>query len=233
MNLYEKVIIALDTPDEHKALNLVKTLKHKVNYFKVGLELFCFAGPSIVQKIVDQGCKVFLDLKFHDIPNTAAGAVSSSIKTGASMINLHALGGRKMMEEAKEAAIKVSSKLQIPKPIILAVTVLTSLSDEDLLELNIQKNTRDQVVSLAKLTKESGLDGVVASPLEIKDIREAVGEDFKIVTPGVRPTWAEKKDQKRVMTPQKALEQGADFIVIGRPVTAANDPKVALDKIFE
>lgn len=233
MNLYEKVIIALDTPDEHKALNLVKTLKHKVNYFKVGLELFCFAGPSIVQKIVDQGCKVFLDLKFHDIPNTAAGAVSSSIKTGASMINLHALGGRKMMEEAKEAAIKISSKLQIPKPIILAVTVLTSLSDEDLLELNIQKNTRDQVVSLAKLTKESGLDGVVASPLEIKDIREAVGEDFKIVTPGVRPTWAEKKDQKRVMTPKKALEQGADFIVIGRPVTAANDPKVALDKIFE
>lgn len=233
MNLYKKVIIALDTPDQEKALNLVKNLKHKVTYFKVGLELFCFAGPSIVQKIVDEGCKVFLDLKFHDIPNTAAGAISSSIRTGASMINVHASGGRKMMEEAKNAAIKLSNELKTPKPLVLAVTVLTSLNDEDLFELNIEKSTRDQVVSLAKLAKGAGLDGVVASPLEIKDIRKAVGKDFKIVTPGVRPTWAERKDQKRVMTPKKALEEGADYIVIGRPVTASKNPKAALEKIFE
>lgn len=224
MNLYNKVIIALDTPSEQKALNLVKTLKHKITYFKVGLELFCSAGPSIVQKIVNEGCKVFLDLKFHDIPNTAAGAVRASIKTGASMINIHASGGKKMMEEAKKAAGKTT---------ILAVTVLTSLSDDDLCDLNIQKNTREQVVHLAKLAKEAGIDGVVASPLEIKDIRDAIGNDFKIVTPGVRPTWAEKKDQKRIMTPKKALKEGADFIVIGRPVTAADDPKKALDKIFD
>jgi len=233
MNNYDKIIVALDTPDEDRALKLVRMLKHKISFFKVGLELFCFAGPNIIKQITQEGCKVFLDLKFHDIPNTAAGAVRSSVNTGATLLNVHAFGGKKMMAAAKKAADEAYKNSKGEKPKVLAVTVLTSFSEEDLQELNVSKPTQDQVVHLAKLAKESGLDGVVASPLEIEDIREAIGKDFLIVTPGVRPKWAAKGDQKRVMTPKQALEKGADFIVIGRPITAAEDPKVALDKIFQ
>jgi len=224
-----KVIIALDTQDEQKALDLVKLLKHRVSIFKVGLELFCSQGPNIVKKINGLGCKVFLDLKFHDIPNTVAGAARAAISTGAFMFNVHASGGREMMSKVRETVDNAGIS---EKPIVLAVTVLTSLDEGDLNDININKSPLDQVKTLALLTKETGLDGVVASPKEITAIREVVGQDFIIVTPGVRPAWAQVGDQKRIMTPAEALEAGADYIVVGRPVTAAPDPVEALDKLF-
>ncbi|NLL98782.1 MAG: orotidine-5'-phosphate decarboxylase, partial [Tepidanaerobacter sp.] len=215
---YSKVIIALDTPDEQKALELVKLLKHKVSVFKVGLELFCSEGPEIVNKINDLGCKVFLDLKFHDIPNTVAGAARAALSTGAFMFNVHASGGREMMRKVRE----MIDAAELPeKPIVIAVTVLTSLDESDLNDINISKSPLEQVKTLALLTKESGLDGVVASPREITAIREVAGQDFVIVTPGVRPAWAQAGDQKRIMTPAEALDAGASYIVVGRPVTAA------------
>lgn len=226
---YSKVIIALDTTDEQKALELVKLLKHKVSVFKVGLELFCSEGPVIVKKINDLGCKVFLDLKFHDIPNTVAGAARAALSTGAFMFNVHASGGREMMRKVRET---VDSAELPEKPIVIAVTVLTSLDESDLNDINISKSPLEQVKTLALLTKESGLDGVVASPREITAIREVAGQDFVIVTPGVRPAWAQAGDQKRIMTPAEALDAGASYIVVGRPVTAAPDPVEAIDKLF-
>lgn len=226
---YSKVIIALDTPDEQKALELVKLLKHKVSVFKVGLELFCSEGPEIVKKINDLGCKVFLDLKFHDIPNTVAGAARAALSTGAFMFNVHASGGREMMRKVRE----MIDAAELPeKPIVIAVTVLTSLDESDLNDINISKSPLEQVKTLALLTKESGLDGVVASPREITAIREVAGQDFVIVTPGVRPAWAQAGDQKRIMTPAEALDAGASYIVVGRPVTAAPNPVEAIDKLF-
>jgi len=226
---YSKVIIALDTPDEQKALELVKLLKHKVSVFKVGLELFCSEGPEIVNKINDLGCKVFLDLKFHDIPNTVAGAARAALSTGAFMFNVHASGGREMMRKVRE----MIDAAELPeKPIVIAVTVLTSLDESDLNDINISKSPLEQVKTLALLTKESGLDGVVASPREITAIREVAGQDFVIVTPGVRPVWAQAGDQKRIMTPAEALDAGASYIVVGRPVTAAPNPVEAIDKLF-
>ena len=226
---YSKVIIALDTTDEQKALELVKLLKHKVSVFKVGLELFCSEGPEIVNKINDLGCKVFLDLKFHDIPNTVAGAARAALSTGAFMFNVHASGGREMMRKVRET---VDSAELPEKPIVIAVTVLTSLDESDLNDINISKSPLEQVKTLALLTKESGLDGVVASPREITAIREVAGQDFVIVTPGVRPAWAQAGDQKRIMTPAEALDAGASYIVVGRPVTAAPNPVEAIDKLF-
>ncbi|WP_422448804.1 orotidine-5'-phosphate decarboxylase [Thermoanaerobacterium sp. DL9XJH110] len=235
---FSKVIIALDTPDEHKALGLVRLLKNRVCVFKVGLELFCSAGPAVVKKINAEGCGVFLDLKFHDIPNTVAGAARAAVDSGAFMFNVHASGGREMMEKARAASErafiekkKVTGETKPPK--ILAVTVLTSLDDEDLKEININKSSSDQAVWLAKLARAAGLDGVVASPREISAIRTAVGKDFLLVTPGVRPRWADPGDQKRVTTPKEAIEAGADYIVMGRPVTAAPDPLAALERIFD
>jgi len=226
---YSKVIIALDTPDEQKALELVKLLKHKVSVFKVALRLFCSEGPEIVNKINDLGCKVFLDLKFHDIPNTVAGAARAALSTGAFMFNVHASGGREMMRKVRE----MIDAAELPeKPIVIAVTVLTSLDESDLNDINISKSPLEQVKTLALLTKESGLDGVVASPREITAIREVAGQDFVIVTPGVRPAWAQAGDQKRIMTPAEALDAGASYIVVGRPVTAAPNPVEAIDKLF-
>lgn len=227
---YNKVIIALDTPDDRKALDIVRLLKDKISVFKVGLELFCASGPEIVKKINDEGCKVFLDLKFHDIPNTVAGAVKSCISAGPFMLDVHASGGLEMMTKAKEAAEGAQSG---KKPILLAITVLTSLDEKDLAAMNIDKMPKEQVKTLAYLAKKAGLDGVVASPKEISAIRETVGKDFLIVTPGVRPTWAAAGDQKRIMTPAQALDKGANYIVVGRPVTAAADPLDALSKLFQ
>ncbi|MGB4198344.1 MAG: orotidine-5'-phosphate decarboxylase, partial [Tepidanaerobacteraceae bacterium] len=207
----------------------VKLLKHKVSVFKVGLELFCSEGPEIVNKINDLGCKVFLDLKFHDIPNTVAGAARAALSTGAFMFNVHASGGREMMRKVRE----MIDAAELPeKPIVIAVTVLTSLDESDLNDINISKSPLEQVKTLALLTKESGLDGVVASPREITAIREVAGQDFVIVTPGVRPAWAQAGDQKRIMTPAEALDAGASYIVVGRPVTAAPNPVEAIDKLF-
>ncbi|MCF6097777.1 orotidine-5'-phosphate decarboxylase [Thermovorax subterraneus] len=230
---FKKVIIALDTPDEKRALELVRLLKRRVGIFKVGLELFTGAGPFIVRKINEEGCRVFLDLKFHDIPNTVYGAVKQAARMGAFLLNVHASGGRKMMEWAKKAVEEVFERDSEKRPKILAVTVLTSLDVEDLREMNVEKSPRQQVLSLAKMAKEGGLDGVVASPEEVREIKDFLGKDFLVVTPGVRPSFAKAFDQKRVMTPLHAIEAGADYIVIGRPVTAAKDPLVALEKIFD
>lgn len=227
---YNKVIIALDTPDEEKALGIVRLLNDKISVFKVGLELFCASGPEIVKKINDEGCKVFLDLKLHDIPNTVAGAVKSCISAGPFMLDVHALGGMEMMRKAKEAVENTKAE---KRPILLAITVLTSLDEKDLTAMNISKSPKEQVKTLAYLAKQAGLDGVVASPKEISAIREAFGKDFLIVTPGVRPAWAAAGDQKRIMTPAQAFDEGADYIVIGRPVTAAPDPIEALGKLFQ
>jgi len=232
----DRVIVALDTPDEQKALEIVRILKTKTSIFKVGLELFCSAGPDIVKKINMEGCRVFLDLKFHDIPNTVAGAARAAASTGAFMFNIHASGGREMMKKAKQAVDSAHDEMRkanIFKPLLIAVTVLTSLDDRDLADINIAKSAPAQAVDLAKLAKECGLDGVVASPKEVPAIRQALGSGFVIVTPGVRPAWASAQDQKRVMTPAQALEAGADYIVIGRPVTAAPDPVKAMEAIFE
>ncbi|TYP52484.1 orotidine-5'-phosphate decarboxylase [Thermosediminibacter litoriperuensis] len=231
---FSKVIIALDTPDENKALGLVRLLKNRIRVFKVGLELFCSAGPAVIKKINAEGCRVFLDLKFHDIPNTVAGAARAAVRSGAFMFNVHASGGREMMQKAREAAERafIEKENHPERPKILAVTVLTSLDDRDLREMNITESSAGQAVRLAKLALAAGMDGVVTSPGEIEAIRNAVGKDFLIVTPGVRPPWAGTGDQKRVATPKEALKAGADYIVIGRPVTAAPDPLAALERIF-
>jgi orotidine-5'-phosphate decarboxylase len=230
---FKKVIIALDTPDEKRALELVRLLKNRVGIFKVGLELFTGAGPSIIGKINEEGCRVFLDLKFHDIPNTVYGAVKQAARLGAFMLDVHASGGRKMMEWAKKAVEEVFERDCEKRPKILAVTVLTSIDGEDLKEMNVEKSPCEQVLSLAKMAKQIGLDGVVASPEEVREIKEVLGRDFLVVTPGVRPSFAAASDQKRVMTPLEAIKMGTDYIVIGRPVTAAEDPPAALEKIFD
>lgn len=230
---FKRVIIALDTPDEKRALDLVRLLKNRVGIFKVGLELFTSSGPSIVRRINEEGCRVFLDLKFHDIPNTVYGAVKQAARLGAFMLNVHASGGRKMMEWAKNAADEAFEGDREKRPKILAVTVLTSLDCKDLKEMNVEKFPCEQVLSLAKMAREVGLDGVVASPEEVREIKEVLGRDFLVVTPAVRPAFAAALDQKRVMTPLDAIKAGADYIVIGRPVTAAEDPLAALEKIFD
>ncbi len=235
---FSKVIVALDTTDEQKALKLVRSLKQKVSTFKVGLELFCSTGPNIINKINDQGCSVFLDLKFHDIPNTVAGAAKAAVRAGVFMFNVHASGGSQMMSTAVKAAKQEYEKTfrtcHIHKrPLMLAVTVLTSLNDMDLTGINIVKSAGEQALDLAIIAKKSGMDGVVASPKEVADIRRVLGDDFVIVTPGVRPVWAASDDQKRIMTPCDAIEAGADYIVIGRPVTGAADPLSALERIFD
>ncbi|NLZ93644.1 MAG: orotidine-5'-phosphate decarboxylase [Firmicutes bacterium] len=229
----EKVIAALDVETEEQALSLTKKLKDYVGAFKVGLQLYNNVGPGIVKKIADQGCKVFLDLKFHDIPNTVAGAAEAVVGLGAFMFNVHAAGGKKMMQEAVKAAQRKAAQLGIAKPLIIGVTVLTSMTEAELQqEIGIQKTLPEQVAALALSAKEAGLDGVVASAQEIPWIREVCGTDFLIVTPGIRPTWAASDDQARIVTPQQALDLGADYLVIGRPLTAAADPREAAQRLW-
>lgn len=229
----EKIIVALDVDSEQEALALTEALKAYVGAFKVGLQLFHRAGPSIVSKLVESGVKVFLDLKFHDIPNTVAQAAAAAVETGAFMFNVHAGGGKKMMFAAQKAAREKAAALGIAPPILLGVTVLTSLTEEELQgELGVARSLPEQVAALARLAQEAGLDGVVASAQEVPWIRAACGEDFIIVTPGIRPLWAAGDDQKRIVTPGQALAAGADYLVIGRPLTAAADPREAAKKLL-
>jgi orotidine-5'-phosphate decarboxylase len=220
------VIVALDFPDEKNAMALVGQLQPSLCRLKVGKELFTRLGPAFVEKLVGKGFDVFLDLKFHDIPNTVAAACDAAADLGVWMMNVHASGGRKMMETARE---RLAGKSHQPK--LIAVTILTSLGEEDIHEIGFQGTPGENVLRLAALAETSGLDGVVCSPLEAAAIRKQAGSDFLLVTPGVRPASAALDDQKRVMTPADAMAAGSSYLVIGRPVTAAPDPLQALKDI--
>jgi len=229
----ERLVLALDVNDFKKAEELVSKLSDYVGVFKVGSQLFTAEGTKVINMINERRGKVFLDLKFHDIPNTVARAAEVATKLGVYIFNVHTSGGYEMMKAAAEATAKISQELGIRKPIIVGVTLLTSINQEILeKEIGIKKRLKDQVVHLAKLAKTAGLDGVVASSWEIKEIRKACGEDFVILTPGIRPTGKSSDDQKRVMTPREAIKLGSDFLVIGRPIRNASNPVEAAKEIL-
>lgn len=223
-----KIFVALDVENKEKALEIVSDLKGLGVCFKIGKQLFTSTGPELVREIVGMGEDVFLDLKYHDIPNTVAKAGVAAAELGVKIFNVHASGGRKMMEAVREEMNKLTNP-----PLVLAVTILTSLGEEDIREVGFDRTIPEQIARLAKLAKDSGMDGVVASPLEIELIRETCGKDFKILTPGIRPAFAAVNDQKRIATPAEALRKGADFLVIGRPITAAENRREAFLKILE
>jgi orotidine-5'-phosphate decarboxylase len=223
-----KIFVALDVETKAKALEIVGDLKGLGACFKIGKQLFTSTGPELVREIVGMGEDVFLDLKYHDIPNTVAKAGTAAAELGVKIFNVHASGGRKMMEAVREEMNKFTNP-----PLVLAVTILTSLGEEDIREVGFDRTIPEQIAKLAKLAKDSGMDGVVASPLEIELIRETCGKDFKILTPGIRPAFAAVNDQKRIATPAEALRKGADFLVIGRPITAAENRREAFLKILE
>jgi orotidine-5'-phosphate decarboxylase len=228
------LVVALDVDSADQALSLVERLRGVAGMFKVGKQLFTAAGPEIAQKIIAMGERVFLDLKFHDIPNTVAMAGVEAARLGVSVFNVHAMGGSKMMRAVNEAVTEAAEREKIARPLILGVTVLTSHTQDSLKEIGIDRNLEDEVVNLARLCAASGLDGVVASPLEIVPIRSAVEDSgFVILTPGVRPAGASLNDQSRVMTPAEAVHAGANFLVVGRPITATDDPVAAARKILE
>jgi len=234
LEIRNPIVVALDVETAEQAMSLVERLKSTVGMFKVGKQLFTAAGPDIVRRIIDAGEKVFLDLKFHDIPNTVAKAGVEAARLGVSIFNLHAMGGSQMMRAAAEAVAEIAEKERLPRPLILGVTVLTSHTQDSLNEIGITRKLDDQVAALAQLCDANGIDGVVASPQEIVSIRKAVDNPgFVILTPGVRPSGAALNDQSRVMTPAQAIAAGANFLVVGRPITAADDPVNAAQKILE
>jgi len=230
-----RLVLALDVDRDQDALNLVEELKGHVGVFKVGHQLFTAYGPDIVRRIIKQGGKVFLDLKYHDIPNTVAKAVTEAVKLGVTIVNVHALGGQDMMKAAAAASAETAGKWGVPRPIVLAVTILTSMDEKSLRkELKISRSLPREVAHLARMAKRAGMHGIVASPQEIAMLRKTIrDEKFVILTPGVRPSWAGKDDQKRVMTPGEALRAGADYIVIGRPILAAADRMAAVNTILD
>jgi orotidine-5'-phosphate decarboxylase len=230
----ERLIIALDVDTMEEAEALVSRLQGYVGVFKVGMQLFNNEGPDVVKKIHQMGGRVFLDLKLHDIPNTVGQAAAVLARQRVMMFNIHTAGGSEMMKKAVEMTIEEAEATGVPLPMVIGVTVLTSINQEILEnEMGIQRSVEEQVVKWAKLAKASGLNGVVASPKEIKAIREACGKDFVIITPGVRPVWAAVNDQKRFMTPKEAMDAGASYLVVGRPITGAADPVEAARKIVE
>ncbi|MFZ5649973.1 MAG: orotidine-5'-phosphate decarboxylase [Bacillota bacterium] len=229
-----RLIVALDVNDPGRALELVDRLKGCAGMFKVGMELFYAAGGRIVQDIKGRGCKVFLDLKLHDIPNTVARAARVLTGLGPDIINFHASGGPEMMKEASWAVRGEALKLGIQPPAVIAVTVLTSINAEILnKKIGVGWSVEDCVARWAKMTRDCGLDGVVASPGEVSAIREKCGGDFVIVTPGVRPAGSDAGDQKRVMTPAGAISAGSTYIVVGRPITGSDDPLQSARKILD
>ena len=223
----DRLIVALDVDSLEQAQEFVRLLAGEVGMFKIGKQLFTHAGPQAVRLIQDLGGEIFLDLKFHDIPNTVAKAAIEATRLGVKMFNVHASGSLEMMVTTVKEVERVCRQEKRRRPIMLAVTVLTSLNQEDLKRLGVVHKVADQVVRLALLTKEAGMDGVVASPHEVADIREACGRGFVIVTPGIRPANSAPNDQQRVMTPAEALRAGVDYIVVGRPITEAKDPIAA------
>lgn len=229
-----KIVLALDVDTLDEAKKLIMELKDYVGVFKVGLQLYTQNGNEIIDFMTEQGLEFFLDVKLLDIPNTVAKASENIVKRGASFFNIHTLGGKEMMKQCVKSAKATAKELGVKEPLILGVTVLTSISDEVLNnELEIPQHASDYVLKLAKLAKDSGLDGVVASVWEAKKIKEICGADFKVLCPGIRPEWSLKNDQQRAATPKTAIEQGADYLVIGRAVTAADDKTKAMQMIYE
>ncbi len=226
-SMRERLIVALDVDTSEQATDLVRQLAGEVGMFKIGKQLFTHAGPQAVRQIQELGGEIFLDLKFHDIPNTVAKAAIEATRLGVKMFNVHASGSLEMMRMTVKEVKRVCRQQNLRKPIMLAVTVLTSLNQDDLERVGVERKVADQVVRLALLTKEAGMDGVVASPHEVADIREACGRRFVIVTPGIRPSDGNRNDQQRVMTPQEAVRGGVDYIVVGRPIIEAKDPVAA------
>lgn len=229
----QKIILALDVSTESEAVDLVRELKDLVGGFKVGLELFNSAGPRTIESIRNAGAEhIFYDGKFHDIPNTVAGAARAAVRMGVWMFNVHASGGSVMMRAAVEAAGDEAHRLGVEMPLVVGVTVLTSISQEALNhELSVPMLMENHVTHLAQLAQNSGLVGVVASPWEIPPVKTACGPEFLVVVPGVRPAWVASHDQKRVMTPGEAVRSGADYLVIGRAITGNEAPRAAAEKI--
>jgi orotidine-5'-phosphate decarboxylase len=221
----DKIIVALDVATKEKALELVKELRDRISFFKIGLQLYTAEGPEIVRAVLSDGAKVWLDLKLYDIPNTVARTVESANNLGVHMLTIHLSGGSEMIRAATAARAN--------NILLLGVTVLTSATEQTLREIGVSSKVDDQVLRLARLGVEAGIDGVVASPHEIKKLRAEFGDKIKIAVQGIRPTWAEPGDQRRFMTPREALEAGADFIGIGRPITAHPRPRKAVEKILE
>jgi orotidine-5'-phosphate decarboxylase len=228
----EKLILALDVNDPGYALELVDRFSDNISVFKVGLELFTVGGPSIVRDIHDRGKKVFLDLKFHDIPNTVTRAALAATKLGVYMFNIHASSGYEAMKRCRDQVTELCLKENLNKPKMFGVTVLTSLAPETLREdFGIQHSLRTHVKHLSAMTQQAGLDGVIASGHEVSMIRNRCGKEFLIITPGIRPSWYPPDDQQRTMTPRQAIREGADYLVVGRSIIAQPDPLKALDLI--
>lgn len=234
----DKIIVALDVPTEEEALRLVSDLKDSVGWFKVGLELVTSVGPGIILKMKELGIRIFYDGKFKDIPNTVAGASRAVTRLGVKMFNVHAMGGLEMMKSALNASREEAALIGLDSPWVLGVTILTSIDQQILnAELHIPGQVTEQVAHLSNLIDKAGLDGIIASPQEIRLIRSVVSDRMKIITPGVRPAWAASQDQKRVMTPAEAVAEGAFAVVIGRPITkppiAVGSPSEAANRIVE
>ena len=229
----DQLLVALDVEQGARALQLVEQLNGLVGGVKIGSRLFTLEGPSLVKRIADTGMRVFLDLKFHDIPNTVAQAVEAATLTGAWMINVHAAGGVPMMQAAAKAAVDTARMARRPKPLVIAVTVLTSMDEPTLHEVGVSRPLMEHVVELARMAQRAGLDGVVASPLETREIRDTCGRDFAVVTPGIRGAAAgtDKNDQSRTMGPGEAMRAGSTYLVVGRPIIAAPDPRAAAEAI--
>jgi orotidine-5'-phosphate decarboxylase len=226
----DRIIIALDVKDKEEAAAVVSGLRD-ARTFKVGLELFTAEGPALFKKLKVLRKSIFLDLKLHDIPNTVAGAARSAVRHGVQMMTIHTSGGREMMARAAEAARETAEAEKLPKPLLLGVTILTSLKAAELAEVGMDPNVAAQVLRLAGLAKAAGMDGVVCSPQEIEIVRKEFGRELLVVTPGIRPAWAAAQDQKR--TPAEAVAKGADYLVIGRPITGAPSPADAFRRIVE
>jgi orotidine-5'-phosphate decarboxylase len=229
----DQLLVALDVEHGARALQLVEQLNGLVGGVKVGSRLFTLEGPGLVKRIADTGMRVFLDLKFHDIPNTVAQAVEAATLTGAWMINVHASGGVPMMQAAAKAAVDTARMARRPKPLVIGVTVLTSMDEPTLHDVGVSRPLMQHVVELARMAQRAGLDGVVASPLETREIRDTCGPDFAVVTPGIRGAAAgtDKNDQNRTMGPGEAIKAGSTYLVVGRPIIAAPDPRAAAEAI--
>ena len=220
----DQIIVALDVATKNEAIQLTEKLRDQISFFKIGLQLYTAAGPEIVHTVSSTGANVFLDLKLHDIPNTVARAVESAGRLGVQMVTIHLSGGRDMIRAARSSRAN--------NLLLLGVTVLTSSTDETLRDIGVQEKVDDHVLRLATLGVDAGIDAVVASPHEIKMVRREFGDKIKIVVPGIRPTWSDPGDQKRTMTPREALEAGADYLVIGRPITSHRNPSEAVKEIL-